>query len=101
DPDETAALLGREDLSVIRTWAGHVSVEIDFTVAPFDDPRVRHALAHATPSDRIIKDGLLGLAKPWKSPVKSISQWYSDRAWDYGFDIVKARTLLAAAGHGQ
>lgn len=100
DPDETAALLGRDDVAVVRTWAGHVSVEIDFTLPPFDDIRVRHALACATPTERIIREGLLGQAKPWRSPVKSISQWYSEAGWDFGFDPARARRLLAEAGHG-
>jgi peptide/nickel transport system substrate-binding protein len=99
DPDETAALLKREDLTVVRTWAGHVSVEVDFTLPPFDDIRVRQALACATPVDRIIRDGLLGQGRPWRSPVKSISQWYSDAAWDFAYDPVRARRLLAEAGH--
>jgi ABC-type transport system substrate-binding protein len=99
DPDETAALLPRDDLTVLRTWAGHVSVEIDFTRPPFDDIRVRQALACATPVDRIIRDGLLGQGRPWRSPVKSISQWYSEAGWDFAFDPARARKLLAEAGH--
>jgi peptide/nickel transport system substrate-binding protein len=100
DPDETVALLARDDLTVLRTWAGHVSVEIDFTEPPFDDLRVRHALALATPVERIIRDGLLGQARPWRSPVKGISQWYSADGWDFAFDLDRARRLLAEAGHG-
>jgi peptide/nickel transport system substrate-binding protein len=99
DPDTAVGLLKRDDLTVLRTWAGHVSVEIDFTVPPFDDPRVRHALAYATPVDRLIAEGLLGQARRWRSPVKSISQWYSDDAWHYDHNIPRARELLAAAGY--
>ncbi len=98
--DEAVTLLGREDITVLRTWAGHSSVEIDFTQAPFDDIRVRHALAFATPTDRIIRDGMLGQGRPWRSPVKGISQWYSDRGWHYGHDIARARALLKEAGYG-
>jgi len=100
DPDETVPLLGREDLRVERTWAGHVSVEIDFMRAPFTDRRVRQALAHATPYAALIADGLLGQARPWRSPVKSLSQWYSDAAWHFDTDIVRARALLTEAGYG-
>jgi ABC-type transport system substrate-binding protein len=98
--DEAVGLLGRDDVTVLRTWAGHSSVEIDFTQKPFDDPRVRHALAFATPTDHIIADGMLGQGRPWRSPVKGISQWYSGRAWNYQFDIAKARALLKEAGYG-
>jgi ABC-type transport system substrate-binding protein len=99
-PDETVRLLPRDDLTLMRTWAGHISVEIDFTLAPFDDIRVRHALAFATPTAEIIADGLLGQGRAWRSPVKSISQWYSEDAWHYDFDIARARALLKEAGHG-
>jgi peptide/nickel transport system substrate-binding protein len=100
DPDETASLLLRDDLTVERTWAGHVSVEIDFTNAPFDDKRVRQALAFATPCHALIEKGLLGFARPWRSPVKGISQWYSADGWPYRHDAQQARLLLKAAGHG-
>jgi ABC-type transport system substrate-binding protein len=99
-PDETAALLARDDLTVLRTWASHVSIEIDFTLPPFDDQRVRHALALATPYEPIISQGLLGLARPWRSPVKGVSQWYSDACWNYGSDFRRARQLMAEAGYG-
>jgi ABC-type transport system substrate-binding protein len=97
-PDEAVALMKRDDLTVLRTWAGHNSVEIDFTTAPFDDARVRHALAFATPTDRLIAEGLLGQGRPWRSPVKGFSQWYSGASWHYDFDIARARRLLAEAG---
>ncbi len=99
-PDETVALVGRDDLTVLRTWAGHTSVEIDFTQSPFDDIRVRHALAFATPTQQIIAEGMLGQGRPWRSPVKGISQWYSGDDWHFDHDIEKARQLLKEAGHG-
>lgn len=100
DPDETAALLRADDLTVLRTWAGHASVEIDFTSPPFDDIRVRHALALATPYEQIRADGLLGMARPWNGPVKGISQWYPDAPIPYGHQPARARELLAQAGYG-
>ena len=99
--DETVDLLSRDDISVERAWAGHVSVEINFTTEPFIDLRVRHALAFATPYERLIDDGLRGLARPWRSPVKAVSQWYSDRHWPFRHDVRRARQLLADAGYAQ
>jgi peptide/nickel transport system substrate-binding protein len=100
DPDETAALLARENLTVERTWAGHVSVEIDFTAPPFTDKRVRQALAFATPTALLMDKGLLGFARPWMSPVKAVSQWYAADGWPYRYDPQQARALLKAAGYG-
>ncbi len=99
DPDETTELLGRDDVRVLRTWAGHVSVEVDFTAAPFGDVAVRHALAFATPYERLRAEGLRGLARPWTSPVKGQSQWYLREPLPYGHDPARARELLAASGH--
>jgi peptide/nickel transport system substrate-binding protein len=100
DPDEAVQLLGRDDLTVQRTWAGHVSIEINFTHSPLNDKRVRHALAYATPYAELITRGLLGQARPWRSPVKSFSQWYSDAGFGYRHDPAKARELLKLAGFG-
>jgi len=98
-PDELASLVRRDDLTVHRTWAGHLSVEIDFTTEPFDDIRVRQALARAVPYDRIVSEGLLGFGRPWRSPVKATSQWYEPGFWSFDRDLDRARELLRAAGH--
>lgn len=98
DPDETAQLIGQDDVTLVRTWAGHVSVEMDFTQPPFDDPLVRHALAFATPYELLRQEGLRGFARPWVSPVKGISQWYRDAPLPYRYDLQHARDLLARAG---
>jgi ABC-type transport system substrate-binding protein len=99
DPDELAALLRRPDLVIERVYGGHASVEIDFSSEPFDDVRVRHALALAVPYSDIIQKGLLGLARPWRSPVKGNSQWYEPSYWHYDTNIERARQLLRDAGH--
>jgi ABC-type transport system substrate-binding protein len=99
-PDDAIALMKRGDLTVLRTWAGHNSVEIDFTTAPFSDARVRHALAFATPVKQLIDEGMLGQGRPWRSPVKGFSQWYSGANWHYEQDIARARALLKDAGFG-
>ncbi|MCO5091215.1 ABC transporter substrate-binding protein [Bosea sp. (in: a-proteobacteria)] len=101
DPDEIAHLSKRDDLTLHRVWAGHVSIEVNFTRPPFDNPAVRHALAFATPYDRIIRDGLLGLARPWHSPAKGTSQWGSCGHRHYEENPAKARELLARAGFAQ
>jgi len=104
-PDETVALLRRTDLTVARAWAGHTSVEIDFTQAPFTDQRVRRALAHATPRERLMRDGLLGQARAWHNPVKRTSQWHCADGEHGGhahhpYDLTRARALLEEAGLG-
>lgn len=100
DCAEDTRLLRRDDLQIKRAWAGHLSVDIDWTAGPWKDKRVRHALAYATPYDRVIAEGMLGLGRRWQSPVKHASQWYSPAGNDFRFDLAKAREMLAAAGYG-
>lgn len=100
DVDELTPLMKRDDLQIERAWAGHVSIEIDFTSEPFADRRVRHALALATPYDRLLSEGLLGLARRWRSPVKGVSQWYTEQHRTFEFDLEGARALLTQAGLG-
>src|SRR6185437_1382771 len=85
-------------LRVVRTWAGHTSVEIDFTAKPFDDVRVRQALAYATPYREVLERGKLGQGRAWRSPMKGTSQWYTDAYWHYETNVDRARELLKAAG---
>lgn len=100
DPDELAGLLRRSDLVVEQVYGGHASVEIDFTIEPFSDVRVRHALSLAVPYAEVISSGLLGLARPWHSPVKGNSQWYEPGYWHYDTNVDQARELLREAGYG-
>ena len=96
--DEVQELKSKENVRLFGTWAGHASVELDHSSPPFDDIRVRHALNFATPYREIMTKGFLGQARPWKSPIKTYSAWYTDRFWDYETNLAKARALLAEAG---
>jgi ABC-type transport system substrate-binding protein len=73
-------------------------VQLDIDSPPLDDLRVRQALALAVPYDEIIEVGFRGLARPWRSPVKGISPWYTERHWRYSTDLRRAREMLAQAG---
>jgi len=97
--DEVQQIRDRSNVRLIGTWAGHTSVEINYSTPPFDDIRVRHALSFATPYEEILQKGFLGLARPWKSPLKTYSPWYTDHFWNYATDVAKAKSLLAQAGH--
>jgi ABC-type transport system substrate-binding protein len=98
--DEVRALQQRQDIRFVSSWAGHASLEINYNAPPFEDIRVRHALSLATPYDRIIEDGFLGLARPWRSPIHTYAAWYTDQYWHYDTDAERAARLLADAGFG-
>jgi peptide/nickel transport system substrate-binding protein len=70
------------------------------THAPFDDVRVRQAVAYAIDYASLAKNVLKGYASAPKAvwPQNSV---YFDAAqtWPYSYDPAKAKSLLAAAGH--
>jgi ABC-type transport system substrate-binding protein len=64
----------------------------------FKDKRVRQAMSHAFPKDRIIKDVFQGLGEPVLSDVHPTSQYYNRDLKPYAFDLAEAKRLLTEAG---
>lgn len=79
---------------------GLQQTQLGFVVgnAPFDDPRVRQAIAAAIPYDSLRENVLGGEASdPGVWPSQSV--WYDDSIDNpYTTDVEKARSLLAEAG---
>lgn len=69
------------------------------TIAPFNDVRVRQAVAYALPYQSLIKDALYGFASPLKGIVSAGTPTLDESLWPYETDVAKAKSLLAAAGH--
>lgn len=67
-------------------------------VKPFDDVRVRQAIAYAVPYDTLIKNALYNFAKPLKSVVAAGMPTADTSAWPYTTDTTKAKSLLTEAG---
>ncbi|MEV7009482.1 ABC transporter substrate-binding protein [Streptosporangium sp. NPDC051022] len=78
-----------------------VTVQMSTTTAPFDDPRVRKALAYAVPYEQIIANVYGGDARPSKSIVPLDMPGYSETGYPYTYDLAKAKQALAEAGKGQ
>jgi peptide/nickel transport system substrate-binding protein len=75
-------------------------VGMNTTKAPFDNPKIRQAVAYAIPYDRIHENALYGRgAKMYggTSPVKTTA-W--PQPTPYKTDIAKAKALMAEAGVG-
>jgi peptide/nickel transport system substrate-binding protein len=69
------------------------------TKPPFDNPKVRQAVAYALPYDKIYENALYGRAAKLyggSNPVKTIA-WPQPTA--YHTDIAKAKALMAEAGY--
>ena len=74
-------------------------VGMNVTKAPFDNPKVRQAVAYAIPYQKIMDAVLYGLADPMfgsKSSSASGTKWPQPHG--YTTDLAKAKALLAEAG---
>lgn len=65
---------------------------------PFDDVRVRQAIAHAIDKDFIVKSLHRGNTKVATGPIAPGSPFYTDKVERYPLDLKKAASLLDAAG---
>jgi peptide/nickel transport system substrate-binding protein len=70
------------------------------TIAPFNDVRVRQAIAYALPYQTLIRDSLYGFASPVKGILAAGTPTLDESLWPYQTNVPKARALLAAAGNG-
>ncbi len=67
---------------------------------PFDNPKVRQAVAYAIPYQKIIDAVLYGLAKPmFGAPAGSATQVAWPQPHKFNTDIEKAKKLMAEAGY--
>jgi peptide/nickel transport system substrate-binding protein len=68
---------------------------------PFNDPRVRRAVAHAVKRDDIVKVAFFGRGKPLEGvPIAEGTPWYDkELAHGWNYDPARAKALLAEAGY--
>ena len=65
---------------------------------PFDDVRVRQAIAYAIDKDFFTKQLHQGSTKPGTGPIAPGSPFYTDKVEPYKLDLKKSAALLDAAG---
>lgn len=70
------------------------------TKPPFNDPRVRRAVAHAVKREDIVKAAFFGRGKPLEGlPIVEGTPWWDkDLARGWAYDPARAKALLAEAG---
>ncbi|UCE31308.1 MAG: ABC transporter substrate-binding protein [Burkholderiales bacterium] len=78
---------------------GHASARINMTIAPFDNVKLRQAIAYAADYDAINKAVFEGLGTQARSIVPPIIPGTDTSKWTYATDPDKARQLLKEAGY--
>jgi peptide/nickel transport system substrate-binding protein len=89
-------------LSIISTpySNGIQYLGMNVTKAPFDNPKVRQAVAYAVPYQKIMDAALFGLSKPmFGASPGAVKEAVWPQAAPYNTDIAKAKALLAEAGY--
>lgn len=89
-------------LKLDATVGAFMFVQFNFESKPFNDPRVRLAVAHALRRDEVVKAAFYGRGIPLEGfPTPENSAFYlPDHAHDWNYDPEKAKKLLAEAGVG-
>ena len=74
-------------------------VEFNLRTPPFDDLRVRRAVAYAIDQDFMANTLHGGLPRPGHGPLHSSSPFHVDGLNEYPVDLARARALLDQAGY--
>ena len=75
-------------------------IGMNVKIAPFDNLKVRQAVAYALPYQKIMDAVLFGLAKPmFGAPANAATQVAWPQPHKFNTDIAKAKALLAEAGY--
>lgn len=87
----------------IRVTGGYLNttliVLLNFKTKPFDNIKLRQAIAYALPYEDIIRTSYFGQAKTWQGLVPSSYPGYVVPSTTYSYDADKAKKLLAEAGY--
>jgi peptide/nickel transport system substrate-binding protein len=101
-PEDWSALSSNPDIATSEYAASLQSfILLNNKQAPFDDVRVRQALAYAFNYDQAINGILGGHGVKLDSVAAKPYNGYAPAATQYTFDLEKAKALLAEAGHGE
>ena len=84
---------------VVGATEGEVILAINNARKPFDDVRVRRAIAYALDRQKIIDGAMFGYGQPIGSHFSPADAGYVDLTWLYAHNLDRARALLAEAGY--
>ena len=80
---------------------GMYSVELNVVKPPFNNEKVRQAIAYAIPYQKIVEAAMFGHAKPlFGGPSNKVAAVEWPQPTGYKTDMAKAKELMAASGAG-
>jgi peptide/nickel transport system substrate-binding protein len=98
-PRELALVANSPGIKVWKVFGNYIfRLEMNNTVKPFDDVKVREALNYLVPRDEMLKSIFFNTARDTKSPISEIYPGFTADYYHYGLDLEKAKKLLAEAG---
>jgi peptide/nickel transport system substrate-binding protein len=83
---------------LVGTTEGETILGTNNKKPPFDNPKVRQAIAHALDRQAIIEGATYGYGTPIGAPFAPHNPYYVDLTNTYPYDVEKAKALLAEAG---
>ncbi len=83
---------------IVGSTEGETILSTNNKMPPFDNPKVREALAHAIDRNAIIDGAMFGYGTPIGTHFAPHNQAYMDLTGQSSYDPDMARTLLAEAG---
>ena len=83
---------------LVGTTEGETILSTNNKKPPFDNLKVRQAMAHAIDRQAIIEGATYGYGTPIGAPFAPHNAYYVDLTNTYPYDVAKAKALLAEAG---
>lgn len=100
-PTAVAPVRGRPGLKLLPITVGRwYSLQWRLDKPPFDNPKLRQAIAHAIDRKRLNDIVMAGQGSVSDGPTPPGLWWYDAAIKSYPYDPAKARALLKEAGYG-
>jgi peptide/nickel transport system substrate-binding protein len=98
-PKETTNLKSVRGVKVAGAWGNrNIAVAMNFKAPPWDNTKLRHAIAHAIPYDKVTENAFFGEARRWESVVPTTYPGFAKTKTRFSFDLGKAKQLHSEAG---
>ncbi|MBV9829652.1 MAG: ABC transporter substrate-binding protein [Alphaproteobacteria bacterium] len=100
-PKDVSEMAQEKKLKVVGTPIENALIYIGMNtkMAPFDNTKVRQAIAYAIPYQKIMEAVMFGRGIPMFGGPAEVTKPLWPQPSPYNTDIAKAKTLLAEAGH--